>query len=164
MSFTSPYHRSQQHHPSAIKALYHVVNNLLFGEADHFLPGLKAVGIRCPGKQQAHEIVNLRNGTHGRPGILVGSFLLNGNNRTQSFNFFHIGPLHIAYKLLGIGAEGFHVAALPFSINGIKRQRALATAAYTRNHHQAVAWNADIHVAQVVFTRTPDFQVRNFRI
>ncbi len=51
--------------------------NLFMGIFHHLFAGDPGIGLTCTGIKKAQEIIHLSSGPHGRPGILVGSLLLN---------------------------------------------------------------------------------------
>ena len=99
------------------------------GVVHHLFAGDRGVGPRRPCVKQTQEIVDLGNGADRRTGVLVGRFLFDGDDGAQSGDFIHVGPLHRADELAGIGGERLHVAALPFGIDGVERQRRFARTA-----------------------------------
>ncbi len=60
--------------------------------------------------------------------IVGRGFLLNGNGWRQAFNQIHIGFIHHLQKLTRVGGQAFHITALPFGVQRIKRQRRFAAA------------------------------------
>ena len=99
MTFTAFYNGSQDPDVSAIIFREDQRDDLVFGISDHQLAGIHRIGISNPCKQQTKKIVNLGDGTHSRPGIPVGGFLLNGNDRTQAVDFIHIRAFEVPDKL-----------------------------------------------------------------
>ena len=83
---------------------------------------IRAVGRTHTGKQHAQIIHHLGDGAHGRARIFAHRFLLNGDGRAQAENGVNFGLFHLPQKLPGVGGQAFHVAPLPFSIDGIKGQ------------------------------------------
>ena len=81
---------------------------------------------------------------------MAGGFLLNGNGRRQAFNQIDIGFVHALQKLPRIGRQTFHIAALTFCVQRVKRQTGLARPRQTRDDHQLVARDVDVNVFQIV--------------
>ena len=117
--------RQQVYAAAVIVVCYHVYH-LLFGIFHHLLAAHVAVGRAGTGKEQAQIVVYLGGGAHGGTRVLVGGLLLNGDDGRQSGNLIHVGPLHIAKEVAGIGREGLDVTALPFSKDCVESQRRLA--------------------------------------
>ena len=74
----------------------------------------------------------------------------------RTFNLRDFGLFHLPYKLACVGAERFNVAALPFGVNSIKRERSFSRAADTRQRSHLSMRNIDVHVFEVVFRSTLD--------
>ena len=64
-----------------------------------------------------------------------------------------IGLLHHLQELARIGGEALHIAPLPFGIDGVERQRALAGARQAGDHDQPVARQIDVDALEVVLAR-----------
>ena len=81
---------------------------------------------------------------------MAGGFLIDRNRRGQTFNRIHVGLVHLAQKLPGVGREAFDVTTLALGKNRVESQGTLAASAYAGEHHQLVAGNGDVHVFEVV--------------
>ena len=150
MSLTVAHYGRQQIDPfSGILVLYELLN-LFLGILHHRLTGQIGIGCSRPGIKQTQKIINLRSGSHRRTGILVRSFLLNGNHRTQPGNLVYIRTLHITQKIPGIGRKCFDITTLPFSKNRVESQRRLSAATHSGNHRQTVSGNLHINIFQVM--------------
>jgi hypothetical protein len=68
----------------------------------------------------------------------------------------HVGLLHHAKELPGIGGERFHVPALAFRVEGIESERGFAGTADSGNHDKLVAGDRDIDIFKVVLAGTFD--------
>jgi hypothetical protein len=62
-------------------------------------------------------------------------------------------PLETLQKLPRVGAKAFDEAALPFRIQRVEREAALARAAHARNGHDLPRFKLEIDPLQVVRTR-----------
>ncbi len=101
---------------------------LLIAVAYHFLTCVVTVCITCARVKQTEEIINFGNGTYCGTWAFTGGFLLYGNYGGKAFNFINIGAFQTAEKLACISRKSFNISALPFGINGIKRQRGFSAA------------------------------------
>ena len=106
----------------------------------------------------AEIVVDLRDRAHGRARRARRGLLLDGNGRREAFNHVHVRAFHLVQELPGVRGERLDVAALPFRINGVKRERGLSRAGKTGDHGQAVARDVEIEVLQVVLARPSDNQ------
>jgi hypothetical protein len=57
-------------------------------------------------------------------------------------------------KLARVGRQGFDVAALAFGVNGVEGERRFAGAGESCDDGQAVAWDFDVDVFEVVLARS----------
>ena len=125
--------------------------DLLVGMADHRLSAYGRESHRCPGVEQAQEVVYFGDGAYGGARIARSSLLFDGDHGRKAFDLVHIGAFHPADELAGIGGKGLHVAALPFGVDRIESQGGFPAAGKTGKDHQTVAGNAQVDVFQVVF-------------
>jgi hypothetical protein len=56
----------------------------------------------------------------------MGGLLFNGNSGTETFNIIHVGLVLKFQELTGISGKAFHIAPLPFGIDGIEGQTGFA--------------------------------------
>ena len=106
-----------------------------------------------PGKQQLEVVIELGHGAHrgARGAHRVG--LVNRNRRRHAVDPVHRRLVHAVQKLARIGREGFHIAALPFGVQGVKHQARLARAAGARDHRQLAGADVQVQVFEVVLAR-----------
>jgi hypothetical protein len=90
---------------------------------------------------------------------VAGGFLLNADGGRQAFNQVHIGLVQAAQELAGVGREAFHITALAFGIQRVKREARLARTRQTRDDHQLVTRNIEVDVFQVVRARPANADV-----
>ena len=83
---------------------------------------VRAVRRTHAGVQQTQIIVDFRDCADGRTRVVRGRFLFNRNRRRQTFDQIHIRFFHQLQELARIGRQGFHIAALTFCIQRIKRE------------------------------------------
>ena len=79
------------------------VDNLVFGVFDHFLTREVGIGFAGTGIEQTEEIIDFGDGSDRRTRILVGGFLLDADDRTQTGDFVDIGTVEIIKKITGVG-------------------------------------------------------------
>ena len=153
LALTSPHHRCHHLDARTLGEGHNAVDDLIHRLLADLLAALGAVGRTYPRPQKAHIVIDLRHRTHGGAGILGGGFLIDGDGGAQALDIVHIGLVHLPQKHTGIGAEGFHIAALSLGIDGIESQRGLTAAAQARQHHQLVAGDGYINILQVILPR-----------
>jgi len=122
-----------------------------------------AIGRARAGKQQAQVVVNFGHRAHGGAWVVAGGFLLNADGGRQAFNQVHIGLVQAAQKLAGVGREAFHITALAFGIQRVKREAGFARTRQTRDDHQLVTRNVEVDVFQVVRARPANADVSHGR-
>ena len=93
---------------------------LLIAVSDHSLAGLRRIRCGRTGIEKTQEIIDFRNRTYCRTRIVAGSLLLDGDYRTEACNGLYLRLFQNAHKVLCIGREGVHIAALAFSIDSVE--------------------------------------------
>ena len=159
---TAPDERRKELYFFALKALINFVEHLLLVVFDHRFAGHVAVGHGGAGEEEPQEIVDLGDGADRGAGVFARRLLLDGNDRTQPGDLLYFGPLHLSDELPGVGAEGFHVAALPLGVNGVEGEGGFAATRNARDDHELVARNGDVHIAEVVLVGPDDVDVIGF--
>ena len=101
------------------------------------LAAFRAMGNADARPQQAEVVVDLRHGAHSGAGVFGGGLLVDGDGRGKPFDIVHIRLFHLPQKLPGIRGKRLHIPALPFGIDGIKGQGALARTGDARDHQPA---------------------------
>jgi hypothetical protein len=71
-----------------------------------------------------------------------------------------IGLGHLAEKLPGERGQTLHVASLTLGVEGVERERTLPTAAHTGEANEFVPGENQVDVAEVVFPRAFDDDIR----
>jgi len=132
-------------------------DHLFLGIFHHFLPALIGVGRGGAGKEQAEVVVDLRGRSDRGSRILVRRLLLNGDDGGEPRDFVHVGALHIAQEIAGIGRESLDIAALALGIDGVESQRRFARPAQAGEDRERVAGNDDINILQIVDARAQHF-------
>ena len=121
-------HGRQQGQPGGGGQGHDLVHHLGDGLGGDLLAARGAVGMADAGEQKAQIVVDLRDRADGGAGVLAGGLLFDGDGRGESFDGLHVRLFHLLQELAGVGREGFHVAALPFGVDGIEGQGGLAGA------------------------------------
>ena len=119
--------------------------------------GRRRIGRAGTGPEKTHIIVNFGNGADGRTRVVRRGFLLNRNCRRQTFNRINFGFFHQIQKLACIRRKAFDITALPFGIDGVKREGRLSGAGKAGDDGQFVFGDADVDVFKVVFAGAFDF-------
>ncbi len=149
-------HNGSKHLDPRIRGQGHdLIRNLINGLLANLFTAIWAVGHADSRPQQAQIIIDLRDGAYGGAGIMRCCFLVNGDGRREPLNGIDVGLVQLAEKLPGIGGQRLDISALPFGIDRVKRQRALAGPGDAGQHHQFVAWNLNVYIPKIVGTRAP---------
>ena len=155
-ALATPHHRGQHLEPNPLVHLHHPIHDLLGGLAHQPFAGLGIMGDADAGEQQPQVVVHLGDGPHRGARIAGGAFLVDGDGGRQAVDEVHIGLVHLAQELPGIGRQRLHVAALPLGVDGVEGQRRLARTGDAGEYDELVAGYRQMDVAQVVLTRTMD--------
>ncbi len=143
-------HRGHERDAPPVEAPEDEVGDLVVGVVDHLLARNGRIGPRGTRVEQAQEIVDLRDGAHGRAGILVGRLLLDGHHGAQPRDLIDVGTLHRPHELPRVGRERLHVAALPLGVDRVEGQRRFARPREAGDDYQFAARNFEVHVLEVV--------------
>ena len=81
VSFALLDERSKKIDFSSLILLEYEFENLFFVVFHHFFSTQIGISIACSSKEQAEEVVDLRDSAHCRPRILVGGLLLDADHR-----------------------------------------------------------------------------------
>ena len=109
-----------------------------------------------PRHQDPQVVVNLGHGADGRAGRVPHVLLLDRDGRRQTFDVIERRLLHLADELPGVGAEALDVTPLPFGVDGVHRQRALARSAHAAADRHLVARNFDVDALEIVLPGAAD--------
>ena len=108
---------------------------------------------RGPGVKESEEIIDLGDGSHGRPRVIAGCFLLDRYDRAQTVDALDFGFLKDTHEMLGIGRESVHVTSLAFSVDRVESQGGFSAAAQSGHHDKLVSWDVHIDSGEVVGLR-----------
>src|SRR5688572_4853899 len=99
MSLSSADQWCQQGDLPLIEPREDILNNFFLAPFHHLFSRIIGIGMPYPCKQQTEKIINLRNGTHGRTGVLIGGLLFYGDYRGEACDLVYIRPFHIPNEL-----------------------------------------------------------------
>ena len=109
-----------------------------------------AVRLADAGVEQAQVIVDFGDGADGRARIVRRRLLLDGNRRRQAFDQVDVGLFHQLQELPRVSRQRLDVAALPFGVERVEGERALARAGEPGDDDQPVSRQIEIDVLEVV--------------
>ena len=132
--------------------LDHLVGRL---GADRHVAG-RAIGLPQPRHEDPQIVVDLGHRADGAAGRVAAVLLLDGDGRREALDVVEFRFLHLADELPGVGAEAFHVAPLPFGVDGVHGQRTLARAAGAATDGHLVAGDVDVDALEVVLPGAAD--------
>ena len=156
LALLTPDHGGQDDELGAGAQGLHPVHDLVDGLAGDLLAALGTVGHAHSGPQKAQIVINFRHRAHGGAGVLGGGLLVNGNGRGQALDGIHVGLVHLAQELSGIGRKALDVAALALGVDGIKGKAGFAGAGKARENHQLVSGDGQVDVLQIILSGALD--------
>ncbi len=109
-----------------------------------------------PRKKQTKVVIDLRRGGDSRTRIVRGRPLLDRDRRRQALDGVDVRLLKLFQELARVSGKRLDIFTLPFSIDGVERQRTLARPRQTGNHHQPVVRDINIDALEVVFPGAAD--------
>ncbi len=130
----------------------HVAENLFRGLTRDFVAANRAMRHADRGVKEPQVIVNFCNRPDGTARAAACGFLIDRNRRAESFDGIDIRTFHLVEKLTGVGGQRFHIAALPFRVDRVERERGLPGPAQSGNHGQRISRNADADIPKVMLT------------
>ena len=149
MSLAAAHQRSQKRDLFSGKVAKDQIDDLFVGMMYHHLARYGRIGFRSTGEKQAQKVVDLRNGTYRRTGILVRRFLLDRDDRTEPRDLVDVGTLHRADELASVSGKRLHIASLPLGIDRVESERRLAGTRQTGDDGQFIARNLDVDVLRL---------------
>ncbi len=101
--------------------------------------------VRCaePRPQEAQVVVDLGDRPDRGPGVVAGALLLDRDRGRQALDRVHVGLLHQAEELAGVGGERLDVAPLSLGVNRVERERRFPRSRQPRDDGQTVALDID---------------------
>ena len=146
--------RREQLHARLFFERHQAVNDLVDGLLMNLLAAFRAVRRADTRPEQTHIVVDLRDRADRRARVLRGGFLVDGDGRGQTVDVVHVRLVHLPEELPRVARQRLDIAALSLGVNGVERQRGLARAGQTGEHHQLVARYLNVNVFQIVLSRT----------
>ena len=137
-------HRGQEQQPRAGGMLKEPLDCLINTLRADSHPALGAVHGAEAGRQHPEKVIHLRQRADGGAGGAAGGALLDRHRRREPLDPFKEWLGHLPHKLPGIGAETFHIAALPLGIERVEGERGFATAAGAAAHSHRAAGDVGI--------------------
>ena len=149
-AFSCTHHRAPDRHRVALQVPEDVVDDLLNGAPRHFAPTFWAVGFAHAGPKQAEVILNLRDRGHGGARVVRTLLLVDGDGWREPLDAVAVRFLHLTDELPRVGGERFDIPSLALGIQGVEGQGGFPRARNAADNHEATAWEANVHVLQVV--------------
>src|SRR6202008_2082171 len=81
------------------------------------------------------------------------SFLLDGNRWGQAVDRIYVRAFHLIEELASVSGQGFHVAALALSVNGVESEGRLARTTQSGNDRERVTGDFDVDIFEVMLAR-----------
>ena len=120
---------------------------------------VRAIRVADARVEKPQVVVDLGDRAHGRARVVRGRLLLDRDRRRQSLDQVDVGLLHQLEELARVRREGFDVAPLPFGIERVECERALAGAGQSGDDDQPVPRQLEVDVLQIVRARAADADV-----
>ena len=136
--------------------LQDLIDDLVNGLLADLLAADRTVGGAHPRPEEAEVVVDLRHRAHGRPGVLAGGLLVDGDGGGESVDIVHVRLLHLAQEHPGVRGEGLHIPPLSLGVDGVEGQGGFSGTGKAGHHHQFVPGDLHVHVLQVVLSRALD--------
>src|SRR6476469_7614389 len=133
-----------------------LVDDLLRGLSGDRLAADRAVRTTGAGEEQAEVVVDLGDGADRRARVAVGRLLVDRDRGRQTLDEVDVGLVHLPEELPGVRRQRLDVATLPLREDRVEREARLARPREPGEDDEAVAWEVDGHVAQVVLARAAD--------
>ena len=120
------------------------------------LPAKRAADLR---EQQPQIVVGLGGGADGRSARSAGVLAGHGDGGRNAVDPLGLGLFQSLQKLPRVGGKALDVAALPFGIEGVEREAALAAAAEAAEDDQLAMRDVEVDRLQVMNPNAPQRDV-----
>lgn len=101
----------------------------------------------------------LRDGSDGAARVVARALLVYGDRGRKPVDAVDIRLLHLPQELARVGGEALDVSALPFGVDGVKREARFPAAGKPGEYDEFVARNHEVDVLEVVLPRAFDDDV-----
>ena len=115
----------QDHNPATLRYVLNGIDDLLYRLTRNRPPALGAVRTSDAGKEKPQIVVCLGKRADYGSRIMGRPLLIDGYCRAETLYVINVRLLHLPQELPGIGRQRLDIAALPFCIDGIERERTL---------------------------------------
>ena len=139
-----------------IRQLQHLIDDLLRGLLDDGAAALGAVGLADARPEEPHVVVDFGDRGDGGSRIPGRGLLVDGDCGREPLDEVHVGLVHLAEELAGVGGEGLDVSTLSLGIDGVEGQRGFARAGEAGDDDEPIPRDLDGDVLQVVLPRAAD--------
>ncbi len=150
---------NRRHHRNLLALVAHIqiIDNLVYRLRLNHAPTIGAMRHAQARKKQTVMIQDFYHRTHCGTRVTVHRLLVDRNRRRDTAHALHLGVLHAADELARIRRKRLHKAALAFLEHRIEREARLARTGNAGYHHDGIAGNGKVHMAEVMFVRIADF-------
>ena len=156
LALAAAHDRRQNLDPGALRQFHNAVHHLVDGLSGDLPAAVGAVRNADSGVEEPEIVVDLRHGTHGRPGISVGGFLVDGDRGGKSLDLLHVRLLHLAKELPRIRGQRLHISPLSLCVDRVKSQRRLTGSRKSGQYDQLVSRDLQCQVLEVVLIGAPN--------
>ncbi len=153
LALAPAHHRGEHLEPGAVLELEHPVHDLLRGLPGDRPAADRAVRLADPGVQQPQVVVHLGDRPDGRPRVPAGRLLVDRDRGREAVDEVHVGLVHLAEELPGVGGQGLHVPSLALGEDGVEGQAGLAGTGQPGEHDHGIPRQVERDILQVVLAR-----------
>ena len=132
------------------------VDDLLHGLAGDGVAALGAVGPADAGEEQAQVVVDFGHGADGGAGVVGDALLVDGDGGREALDVVHVGLVHAAEELAGVGGKGLDITALALGVDGVEGQAALAGTGDAGDNDELIPRDRDVDILEVVLASALD--------
>ena len=122
LAFFTPDHRGEDLDTGTLGECDDLINDLINGLLTDLFAADRTVGSAHPCPEKTKIVIDLGDSSDGGAGVFTGGFLVDGDSGGETINVVHIRFLHLSQKHSCVGGQAFHIPALTFCVNGIKRK------------------------------------------
>ncbi len=151
----APLHHRREHEGSTtLTGREDLVRHLVGRLPLDLTAALRAMGHADARVEQAQVIVDLGDGADRGARVFGCGLLVDGDRWGQAVDRVEVGFVHLAEEHARVAGEALHIAALPFGIDGVEGQRALAGTGDAGHDDELVAGDLEVYVLEVVLAGT----------